>query len=77
MYPVTISVSAVSVPSKIQEVFHGKLFKDNQISNIYCLWLDVKTARLTLQKSEVDEVIWMDLDRCMELVKKKEDKDFP
>lgn len=61
---------------KMQEVFHGKLFKDNQISNIYCLWRDVKPARLTLQKSEVDEVIWMNLECCMELVK-EEDNDFP
>lgn len=61
---------------KMEGVFHGKPFIDNQVSNIYCLWLDVNPESLTLQKSEVEAVIWMDLNKCMDLVKKRE-VDFP
>ncbi len=61
---------------KVQKVFHGELFIDNQISNIYCLWRDVDPAHLKLQESEVEDVIWINLNRCKELVR-VEDKSFP
>ena len=31
-------------------VFHGKPFKDNQVSNVYLLWLDRDAEEFTLQK---------------------------
>lgn len=61
---------------KMQEVFHGKLFVDNQVSNIYCLWRDVDPVRMRLQESEVEEIRWMNLDHCIELVQRA-DKNFP
>ncbi len=61
---------------KMQEVFHGKLFVDNQVSNIYCLWRDVDPAHMRLQESEIEEVRWMNLDHCIELVQSA-DKNFP
>lgn len=48
--------------------FYGKLFVDNQISNVYCLWRDVEPEQLKLQPEEVEEVCWMSLDDCREAV---------
>ena len=33
-------------------VFHGKPFKDNQVSNVYLLWLDRDAEEFTLQKGD-------------------------
>lgn len=53
---------------KHDDVFHGKPYKDRQISNIYCIWLDVEPETLTLQVEEVEEVIWMPLEDCIKKV---------
>ena len=50
------------------DVFHGIPYKDRQISNIYCIWLDVEPEDLTLQEEEVEEVIWMPLEECIKKV---------
>ena len=50
------------------DVFHGNPYKDRQISNIYCIWLDVDPEDLTLQASEVEEVIWLPLETCIKKV---------
>ena len=44
-------------------VFHGKPFKDNQVSNVYLLWLDRDAEEFTLQKEEISAVRWMPLCR--------------
>ena len=44
-------------------VFHGKPFKDNQVSNVYLLWLDRDAEEFTLQKREISAVRWMPLCR--------------
>ncbi len=49
--------------------FHGKPFHDRQYSRVFCVWKDMDEAAFTLQKEEVDSVLWMDLDSCMEKVK--------
>ena len=49
-------------------VFHNKPFRDRQISNIYCLWLDVNPEDLFLQESEVESVIWMPLEDCIKKI---------
>ena len=54
--------------------FHGKVFIDNQVSNVYCMWKDIEPEQLTLQASEVSSVLWMDLDMCKEYV---ENNRFP
>ncbi len=51
-----------------RQLFRGQEFWDNQVSNIYVLWRDTEPTDLTLQKSEVDAVLWMDLDQCMDMV---------
>ena len=50
------------------DVFHGIPYKDRQISNIYCIWLDVEPEDLSLQEEEVEEVIWMPLETCIKKV---------
>lgn len=61
---------------KHDDVFHGKPYKDRQISNIYRLWLDVEPEDLTLQVSEVESVLWMPLSECIQKVE-SHDPSFP
>lgn len=49
--------------------FHGRPFADCQVSNVYCLWRDVRPQELTLQESEVESVLWMNLEECTEAVR--------
>lgn len=51
-----------------EKEFYGELFRDNQVSNIYCLWLDWEESDFVLQKEEVSKVRWMDFDECVEAV---------
>lgn len=53
-----------------QGTFYGQPFTDRQVSNIYCLWRDVEPEELTLQESEVADVLWMPLAQCKELVRR-------
>lgn len=46
-------------------VFHSKPFKDNQVSNVYLLWLDRDAEEFTLQKEEISAVRWMPLADCL------------
>ncbi len=48
--------------------FHGKPFLDHQVSNVYCVWMDVEPQDMDLQTSEVESVLWMDLDVCIDAV---------
>ena len=52
-----------------RRVFHGKDFRDCQVSNVYVLFLDREEEEFTLQKSEVEAVEWFDLEECMRLVR--------
>lgn len=52
-----------------EENFHGKLFRDNQVSNVYLLMRDMEAEAFTLQESEIDSVMWMDFDECVQAVK--------
>ena len=47
---------------RYEQVFHGRLFKDNEVTRVYVYEREVDIRDLTLQKSEVDEVRWFDLD---------------
>lgn len=52
-----------------ESVFYGKTFRDNELSMVYLYNEPVNAKTLTLQKSEVSEVIWMDYMECREQVK--------
>lgn len=51
-----------------EAVFHGRLFRDNQVSNVYLLWLDREAEDFTLQAEEVSEVRWFDFAACRRAV---------
>lgn len=53
---------------EFQEIFHGKPFHDNQVSNVYALWLDLEPEAFILQKEEVSAVVWFDFDECVRQV---------
>jgi isopentenyldiphosphate isomerase len=52
-----------------REMFHGQEFWDNQVSNVYALWRDMEAAEFIIQRSEVDTVLWVDWDTCIDMVK--------
>lgn len=50
--------------------FYGNPFLDHQISNVYVLVRDLEEKDFALQESEIESVMWMDFEDCMEAVKK-------
>ena len=54
---------------EFRDRFHDQNFWDNQVSNIYALWRNLEASSLTVQKEELENVLWMDLDQCIEMVK--------
>ena len=53
-----------------ENIFHGKVFKDNQISKVYRAKInDLDIDKINLQEEEVESVIWMNLKKCIEAVK--------
>ena len=53
---------------EVQRVFHGRPFHDRQVSRIFLLWMDREAAEFSLQKEEVSEVRWFNLNECLYLV---------
>ena len=53
---------------RFESIFHGKPFKDNQVSKVFCLWLDKEAEDFTVQRSEIDYVKWFDLDEAIRAV---------
>lgn len=53
---------------RFDAVFHGNPFHDNQVSNVYAIWLDREPEAFVLQKEEVSEVRWFDFEDCVEKV---------
>ena len=48
--------------NQYEEVFHGKPFRDNEVTRVYVYREPVDIEALTLQESEVEEVRWFDLE---------------
>ncbi len=57
---------------EFHQVFHGKMFHDNQVSNVYVLWADLEPEDFVLLKEEVSEVRWFGLEECFEKVRRDE-----
>ena len=51
-----------------EAVFHGQLFRDNELSSVYVYTKPVKEDQLELQEEEVESVLRMDYEECMEKV---------
>lgn len=52
---------AGSFLNSYERVFHGRLFKDNEVTAVYVYREPVTADTLELQKEEVEEVRWFDL----------------
>ena len=48
-----------------EAVFHGRLFRDNELSSVYVYTRPVEERNLHLQEEEVESVMWMDYEECM------------
>lgn len=46
--------------------FNGKPFHDRQHSKVFILWIDLEEDKFVIDHSEVDSVLWMDLDECID-----------
>ncbi len=53
----------------MESEFYGKPFRDAEMSQMYVYRKPVDTDRLSLQESEVEEVIWMDYDECLRRIR--------
>ncbi len=49
--------------------FYGKPFLDHQVSNVYLLARDMEAEEFVLQASEVESVLWMDFEACVQAVR--------
>ncbi|MBP3901598.1 MAG: NUDIX domain-containing protein [Blautia sp.] len=47
---------------RYEEEFHGKPFRDNEVTSVYVYQKPVEIENLSLQASEVDEVRWFDVE---------------
>ena len=47
---------------RYEKEFHGKMFRDNELANVFVYDLPVDIGTLILQETEVSEVKWFDLD---------------
>lgn len=54
---------------QFENVFHGKVFKDNQVSKIFILWKDLEEDEFQFLDHEVSRVKWFDFDECYHGVK--------
>lgn len=62
----------VGVQQKRREkVFYGKPFRDYERSYIYVYREPVDMEKLTIQESELEEVIWMDYEACRQAVRNR------
>ncbi|MCR5627034.1 MAG: NUDIX domain-containing protein [Lachnospiraceae bacterium] len=59
--------------NQYEEEFNGKIFRDNEISFVYVYEKPVNIENLKLQKEEVDEVRWFDLNEAYEGCKYRTD----
>ena len=56
-----------------EDVFYGRRFVDNQISNVYLLWKnDLEIEEYTIQESEIESICLMEFEACYEVVAKRQ-----
>ena len=59
---------------RYEKEFHGRIFKDNEVTRVFVYRKAVEAGNLKLQKSEVDEVRWFDLEEVREEIKTSRDR---
>lgn len=50
----------------ITSSFHEHKFVDKQVAKVFLLWKDIPESRITLQKEEIESVVWMNFDEVKE-----------
>ncbi len=60
--------------NQYEEKFHGKLFRDNEVTTVFVYIQPVEISTLVLQKSEVDAVRWFDLEDVWEEVQQSRER---
>ena len=45
--------------------FHGRRFCNRELAAVYLYWEPVTISQMTLQKEEVESVIWIDYEECL------------
>ncbi len=55
----------------VDEEFYGKPFLDRQVSKVFLLKLDKEAEEFKIQKEEIESVIWMDFEECVQAVKEQ------
>lgn len=53
-----------------EAVFFGKPYIDEQVSNVYWVCCDKEAEEFQIQEEELESVMWIDLDECIERVEK-------
>ena len=61
-------------PISFAREFHGKIFRDEEIAFVYIYDHPVEIDHLTLQKEEVEEVQWFDLEETYQQCRQHRDK---
>ena len=61
-------------PISFAREFHGKIFRDEEIAFVYIYDHPVEIDHLTLQKEEVEEVQWFDLEETCQQCSQHRDK---
>ena len=61
-------------PISFAREFHGKIFRDEEIAFVYIYEHPVEIDHLTLQKEEVEEVQWFDLEETYQQCSQHRDK---
>ena len=49
--------------------FHGKPFHDRQCSRVFIMWRDLSEDAFKISLDEVESVVWMDFEECLNGVK--------
>ena len=60
--------------TQYEKEFHGRLFKDNEVTKVFVYMEPVNIEELSLQESEVEEVRWFALDEVTEEIKTSRDR---
>lgn len=59
---------------EFEEAFEEVLFIDRQVSKIYILEMDLPEKEFTLQTEEVEEVMWIEINKCIQGVQNNQFK---
>lgn len=57
---------------KFEKYFHGKLFRDNEVANVFVYREPVKIETLSIQKEELESVVWSGYEDAMKACRSRD-----